>query len=60
MKDIIETEEMRRGPERVPVMVEKTLAQELARHVMGQGGERYDASLDEVIRCGIDAVRAMR
>jgi len=60
MKDVIQTEEMRRGPDRVPVMVEKTLAQELARHVMGRGRESYDSSLDEVIRRGIEAVRAAR
>jgi hypothetical protein len=60
MKDFIETHEMRLGPERVPVMVEKSLAQELARHVMTSGRERYDASLDEIIRRGIEAVRTGR
>jgi hypothetical protein len=60
MKDLIETREMRLGPERVPVMVEKSLAQELARQVLDRGRERYDASLDEIIRRGIEAVRAGR
>lgn len=60
MKDYIETREMRQGPERVPVMVEKSLAQELARQVMDRGRERYDASLDEIIRRGIEAVRTGR
>jgi hypothetical protein len=60
MKDMIETREMRLGPDRVPVMVEKSLAQELARHVIGRGREGYDESLDEIIRRGIEAVRTGR
>jgi len=60
MKDFIETLEMRRGPDRVPVMVEKSLAQDLAKVVLDSGRERYDASLDEIIRRGIEAVRTGR
>ncbi|MFO8072773.1 MAG: hypothetical protein R6V85_12950 [Polyangia bacterium] len=58
MTDIVETREMKIGPDRVPVMVEKSLAQELASCLCDSGTERYDEMLDRVIRAGLEAVRA--
>ena len=55
MSDFVETNEMRLGPERVPVMIEKGLAQELAAYLKEQGLDRYDQAVDEVIRNGIRA-----
>jgi hypothetical protein len=57
MIDIVQTREMRIGPDRVPVMVEKGLAQELAACLCDSGADRYDEMLDRVIRAGLEAVR---
>lgn len=56
MSDFVQTSEMQLGPARVPVMIEKGLAQQLAEYLRERGVERYDDALDELIRVGIEAL----
>jgi hypothetical protein len=57
MKNVVKTREMELGPIRVPVMVKKNLAAELADYLMEHGRNKYDATLEQVIRLGLEASR---
>lgn len=57
MNEFVVTREMQLGPVRVPVMVEKTLATELAIFLTQHGRKHYDAALAEVLRLGMEASR---
>ena len=57
MPDFVKTRQMEEGPLRVPVMVEKDLAQKLASYVKEHGTKRYDHTLDQVIRLGLEAAK---
>ncbi|MCU0662385.1 MAG: hypothetical protein MUC50_08690 [Myxococcota bacterium] len=57
MDEFVVTREMQLGPVRVPVMVEKALAAELASFLTEHSRKHYDATLAEVLRLGMEACR---
>lgn len=56
-QQMVETREMRMGPVRVPVMMQKKVAAELADYLLTLGTSEYDRAMEEIIRQGIDATR---
>lgn len=57
MEEFVVTREMQIGPVRVPVMVEKGMAAELASFLTQHGRKHYDAALAEILRLGMEACR---
>jgi hypothetical protein len=60
MKNMIRTREMEIGPVRVPVMIQKSVANDLAAFVLEQGQAKYDAVMDRIIQLGLEAARRER
>jgi hypothetical protein len=60
MKDTIKTREMESGPARVPVMVKKSVANDLAAYLLEQGQAKYDTAMERIIQLGIEAARRER
>jgi hypothetical protein len=62
MKNTVKTLEMELGPVRVPVMIQKNVANELATFLLEQEREptKYDAALERVIQLGIEAAKRER
>ena len=60
MKDTVKTREMELGPVRVPVMVKKNVANDLAAYLLEQGQAKYDAAMERIIQLGIEAARRER
>jgi len=62
MKNVVKTREMELGPVRVPVMIQKNVANELATFLRehGQGQTKYDAAMERIIQLGIEAAKRER
>jgi len=60
MKNVVKTREMELGPVRVPVMIQKSVANDLAAFVLEQGQAKYDAVMDRIIQLGLEAARRER
>jgi hypothetical protein len=62
MKNFVKTREMELGPVRVPVMVRKNVANQLASFLLenGQGQTKYDAAMERIIELGIEAAKRER
>lgn len=57
MDDFINTKIMQSGPIRVPVMMKKQLAAQLADYLLQHDNGEYDATLEEIIVLGIEATK---
>ena len=62
MKNFVKTREMELGPVRVPVMMQKNVAAELATFLLehGKGQSKYDAAMERIIQLGIEAAKRER
>jgi hypothetical protein len=60
MSKLVKTREMSLGPMRVPVMMKKNVAADLASTIVKQEQRDYDATMEDIIRLGIDAYRRRR
>ena len=60
MDELIKTGEMKKSPVRVPVMIEKDVAGNLARYLLEQDRSLYDATIAKVITLGIQQARAQK
>jgi hypothetical protein len=62
MKNFVKTREMELGPVRVPVMIKKNVAAELATFLLenDQGQTKYDAAMERIIQLGIEAAKRER
>ena len=60
MPDLVKTTEMETGPVRVPVMMEKTVANRLASYILSRGGSDYDEAMERIIEAGLKAATARR
>ena len=57
MKNTVKTREMELGPVRVPVMIKKNVANELASFLLEQDKAKYDVAVERIIHLGIAAAR---
>ncbi|MCK9459433.1 MAG: hypothetical protein M0R80_07335 [Proteobacteria bacterium] len=62
MKNFVKTREMELGPVRVPVMIQKNVANELATFLRehDHGQAKYDAAMERIIQLGIEAAKRER
>ena len=60
MDELIKTGEMKKSPVRVPVMIDKDVAGNLAKYLLEQDKSRYDAAIEKVITLGIQKAREQK
>lgn len=60
MPELIKTAEMDSGPVRVPVMMEKNVANRLASFILSRGGGDYDAAIEKIIEAGLEATQGVK
>jgi hypothetical protein len=57
MEEYVKTAEMEMGPVRVPVMMEKNVANRLAAYILTRGRADYDTAMQRIIEAGLEATR---